>query len=494
MKTIVSATNSSKTTSRADKYNSLVNHRNCYLRYSVKVLSTTLLMLIVSSTCALAATDQSTVIRAELSRQGKYLSYPLSVKRLYSAENYKLLWVAPDSVKAHAYDAMLLIDCVRQYGLNHADYHPDKLLYDKLNMLTRSYAAASDTDKAEFDIFLTDAMIAFINNLHYGKLNPRYSIAKLDVGRGDGLQAENVLAQAMKRDDFLKAIESVQPKSAEYVALQRQLHLLAGVYVGDCYDTPPATIKQIAINMERLRWAGVDGDRFIQINIPSFDLKLHQPDTDLFFKVAVGKASTPTPRFKSIVSGFITGTNLLYPRQGLPSSLKDNSYEQKNEYQIYDREGRVLEPSTANIMMARQNPSKYFIQKQVYPQSNEEKIAFDFSNDRGIFIVSETNKQLFKNSKRDITGGLVKVNALKELVTDLLVADGQPETITNLDKTMAGKLKKEFRLKTKLPLYITYLTCQMKEGVLETYPDVYRLDGKLDKALFGSAVFTPSYW
>ena len=38
----------------------------------------------------------------------------------------------------------------------------------------------SNSKKARFDILLTDALVALMNNLHYGKLNPKYAAEKID--------------------------------------------------------------------------------------------------------------------------------------------------------------------------------------------------------------------------------------------------------------------------------------------------------------------------
>src|SRR6187402_1169849 len=111
-------------------------------------------------------------------RAGLY--YPNSVERFYKENGYNLAWIAPDTIKTHAWDAMLLLDCVLHYGLSHADYHPKQLQYVTLHKLINQKGTADEN--ASYDVLLTDAMISFINNLHYGKLNPDYSPTKIDAG------------------------------------------------------------------------------------------------------------------------------------------------------------------------------------------------------------------------------------------------------------------------------------------------------------------------
>jgi len=178
------------------------------------------------------------------------LYYLRSVERFYRQNGHKLAWIAPDTVKTHAWDAMLLLDCVKQYGLNHGDYHPKQLLYPTLHQLIEQ--KINTTETAIYDVLLTDAMIRFINDLHYGKLNPVFTPDKVD--KGVKFSADAALLNALHSNDFLSAIDSVQPKSKLYFDLQDHMRLLVGQRSGDCYAIPQGLIRKMAINMERIRW------------------------------------------------------------------------------------------------------------------------------------------------------------------------------------------------------------------------------------------------
>ncbi|MDB5022250.1 MAG: L,D-transpeptidase family protein [Mucilaginibacter sp.] len=57
---------------------------------------------------------------------------------------------------------MLMLDCVKLYGLNHHDYHPKQLIYDQLHKLVEK--VGTKAEKARYDILLTDAMIRLVND------------------------------------------------------------------------------------------------------------------------------------------------------------------------------------------------------------------------------------------------------------------------------------------------------------------------------------------
>jgi murein L,D-transpeptidase YcbB/YkuD len=185
------------------------------------------------------------------------LYYPHSVERFYKQNDYKLAWIAPDTVKTHAWEAMLMLDCVRLYGLSHMDYHPKQLIYDQLHNLVEQ--GGTDAEKARYDILLTDAMIRLMNDLHYGKLNPVYTTRKIDHGLR--FKAWKELQMAIESQKFLNEIDKSQPKSKLYFDLQDHMRLVVGQRSGDCYLIPPQLIRKMAINMERLRWISSTGQK-----------------------------------------------------------------------------------------------------------------------------------------------------------------------------------------------------------------------------------------
>ena len=216
--------------------------------------------------------DNSVSTAIQTAKNTGSLLFPLTVERFYAKNGDKLVWIVPEKIKPHSLDAMLLLDCVVQYGLVSADYHPKELTYNQLHRLIDHPDKVTDSKKASYDILLTDAMIAMINNLHFGKLNVNYTPDKLDAGNFEGCHADLELTNALNQKDFMSAIESVQPKDHEYDNLQYQMYLLTGLYICDNYELSETDIKKMAINMERLRWAANDDITYVSVNIPSFTL------------------------------------------------------------------------------------------------------------------------------------------------------------------------------------------------------------------------------
>ena len=187
------------------------------------------------------------------------LHYPLSVQRFYQQEGFKLMWVLTDTAKKPVWNAMMLLDCVLQYGLNPVDYHQRELTYNKLYLAQSK--TANDQVKASFDVMMTDAIITLVNNLHYGKLNPEFPAKKIDVENITEFKGDKILTDALQINNLMCVILDVQPHSEAYINLQRHIMLLTTKYSGSNYVRPESDINRIVINMERLRWINTTGKK-----------------------------------------------------------------------------------------------------------------------------------------------------------------------------------------------------------------------------------------
>lgn len=203
------------------------------------------------------------------------LYYPKSVKRYYQQNDFKPAWIKNKDQPKQTFSAMMLLDCVLQFGLAHVDYHPDELIYDNLQTMIDTPEKVSVQQRARFDILLTDAIITLINHLHYGKLNPDYSAKRIDgLINLSGFNAITELTKANGEGDFMDAILTAQPKSKAYADLQRYMRLVKGQNAGDCYEVPESEMRKVAINMERLRWWEFGGKNAHQRKTPYLTCKI----------------------------------------------------------------------------------------------------------------------------------------------------------------------------------------------------------------------------
>jgi len=412
------------------------------------------------------------------------LHYPQSVMRFYRLNDQTPVWLSASGQQA-AGQAMLLVDCVLQYGLSPKDYHTRELSYEVLQSLSEKPDTLSLATKIRFEVMLTDAMITLVNNLHFGKLNPDYSQSRIDAAMNMPFHADDIVAKALNAKQFDEAILKVQPNSKEYNDLQYWMHLWKGQYTGDCYEVPDSDVRRVAVNMERLRWAEInDSAAYLHINIPSYTLKYHLPDTDRFFKVIVGKPATPTPTLQSQVVYFTTAPDWVVPHkilvnEILPKALNNPDYLDQNKFGIYDRNGLVDRPDKFAIQQIQKSPLGYYAKQSSGCDNALGKLVFRFQNMFDVYLHDTPEQQLFGNDRRAFSHGCIRVQNAAQLAELLLTNDGSAKRIPQLKKDLAKEKKENFVLNHSVPVKVTYLTCEMKEGYLINYPDIYSLDAAL---------------
>jgi murein L,D-transpeptidase YcbB/YkuD len=417
------------------------------------------------------------------------LNYPKSVKRFYEQNGYQPAWIKPQSGFGQTWQAMLMLDCVLQYGLAHADYHPKELVYEKLHDILEKPEKYDAAEKARFETTLTDALITFMNHLHFGKLNPDFPASKIDLGN-TAFHAEVALLDAMKQQDFMSAIARVQPQSKEYLDMQDHTRLLVGQYQADCYEIPQEDIRIMAINMERMRWFALDDKTYIKINIPSYSLWLQLPDTAYQFKVIVGKPSSPTPTLQSQISYFTTAPEWKVPKsifvkEILPKSLKDTAYLENNHFAIYDNKGKYIEPRTAELTKIKLHPRNYYARQSSGCDNSLGLIVFRFQNIYDIYLHDTPEQLLFAKKERAFSHGCIRVEHAEKLAALLLKNDGAANKLPAMRQALEVYQTRNFILKP-VPIKITYLTCEVKEGLLIKYKDLYNLDKSLEMALYNT--------
>jgi len=437
-----------------------------------------------------------TVLNEEIQNQldNKILSsrlyFPKSVSRLYADRAFKPAWIKPQTGDGPTWQAMLMIDCVLQYGLSHADYHPDELQYGRLHNILDTPGKVSVQLQARFDIMLTDAILALMNNLHFGKLNPEYPGSRVDADTTGKFNTGKILEAGLLQKDLISVIDGVQPKAKEYADMQRRMHLLEGIYQDDCYQVPQAEVRKIAINMERLRWVNTGDSVYIHINIPSYTLKLYVKDTTYRFKVIVGKPANPTPTLLSAISYFTTAPEWTIPakifrKELLPKILADPAFMENNHYAIYNNKGKYIEPAAADLAKVKKHPELYYARQSAGCDNSLGTLVFRFPNIYDVYLHDTPEQKLFNREERDLSHGCIRVEQAEKLARLILINDGAADKLQSMHNSMAKNIKQDFKLNRPLPIRITYLTCGVNEGEYVTYKDIYDQDTRLEMALYG---------
>lgn len=410
----------------------------------------------------------------------RQLQYPKSVSRFYSQLQYQSAWTNSPEENEQPKTAILLLEDAYKYGLSVPNYQRPGFSFSKFKT-ARDFTSISARESARFDIYLTDALIAFIKDLHYGKYNPEYARSNFDTYNVEGFSAVETLTSARRQNDFRNALLEVQPKLKAYVDLQ---NYLATLYTSGNTPTSETEVTKIIINMERLRWINMKSPSYVLVNIPSYTLAFHRGNTVTDFKVIVGKPSTKSPLLKSNIDYFTTAPDWNVPQsiflnEMLPKILKNRRYLSDNHYSLYDKNGNKIKASA----LSRSNARNYRVRQSPGSFNALGAIVFRFQNPYGVYLHDTSQRKLFNNKERALSHGCIRLENAKKFATLLLENDKSAYEIPTLEKAMTNFTRKDFVLKQPVPIIITYLTCIIQDGKPVVYKDIYHFDKTLETQL-----------
>lgn len=249
-------------------------------------------------------------------------------------------------------------------------------------------------------------------------------------------------------------------------------------------------IKQMMINIERLRWAPVEmGKNYLIINIPEFKLHLFENGKQIWItNIIVGKLATQTTIFKGNVSQII-----LNPYWGIPASIANNEtvphikrnsrYLANNNIEVFSG-NKIINPSTINWNRYQGNVPFFFRQR---PGRNNAlgRIKFLFPNTFDIYLHDTPSKQLFGDTKRAFSHGCIRVADPKKLALFIL-KDNIDWNEKKVDEILRTEKSISINISPTIPIYIVYFTAWVdSNGQLNFRNDIYDLDNKLSKEIFG---------
>ncbi len=383
----------------------------------------------------LAPAPAGDLVREWVTTDSLSLHYPELTRRFYAARGYRSAWsvAAPGE---RLWQAVVILENALQYGLQPNDYHPGEIDAHHIALLQASKDLAG---RCKADVYLTDAMLAMIVHLHYGKVNPKFPGATLE--REAAGFADSVLSQALA-NPLKTTVESVQPRSAEYRVLQEHLRLMTGQYVGDSYEPEKLIIRRLAANLERLRWENGELSPVVLVNIPSGTLLVADSIAPERFPIVTGSSAHPSPLASGILRGFtafpahVSATNT-----GRPQRCRD------------DR-GAASFALSADFPVGLHGFPGNGIVGQKIPEYSE---------------------------------GCILLEKPLTLATALLRRDARGKALNSDWETVLRKQRtREFQFTTPLSFTVRYQTLEVKDGLLVALPDPYEWDAKLSAVLLGS--------
>lgn len=249
---------------------------------------------------------------------------------------------------------------------------------------------------------------------------------------------------------------------------------------------------RIALTMDKFKQLPQLPVKFIWVNIPSYQLQLWDSGSVVLkSKVAVGKPETPTPEITSAVTNMVTYPQWTIPysivkKEILPGLKKDTAYLRRRGYSLIDWKGNEVKADSINWHRYEDMPFK------VVQGSGDDNalgiLKFNFPNKYAVYLHDTNQRYLFARQKRALSHGCVRVENWEDLAYYILENDSKVSPhalpIDSLYIWLMHKEKHFIPVRKKLPLFIRYYTCDVRNGKLVFYEDIYNEDRKIQDQYF----------
>ncbi|MEO6327364.1 MAG: L,D-transpeptidase family protein [Ginsengibacter sp.] len=242
----------------------------------------------------------------------------------------------------------------------------------------------------------------------------------------------------------------------------------------DMNVTVAERLKQILINMNRMRWMPQEPDgKLILVNIPEFVLHFVDGKSKVFdMDVVVGKEGHNTMMFTGKLSQIVFS-----PYWNVPPSIVKNEIMPKmaGNPNYLSEQNMEVTGTEGDLPVVRQLPGE---------KNSLGKVKFLFPNSFDIYFHDTPAKSLFSKDKRAYSHGCIRLSDPLKMA-EYLLKDDSEWTSEKIVEAMNSGNEKFVRVKDPVPVFITYYTAWVDENnQLNFRDDIYKRDADIAKKLF----------
>lgn len=246
-------------------------------------------------------------------------------------------------------------------------------------------------------------------------------------------------------------------------------------------------VRQIEHNMHRWRQQpDALGARYVRVNIAGFFL--HAVDEGrrvMTMKVVAGEPETPTPVMQDTIEYLVFRPYWNVPasitqNELLPRIARDPSYLAQQRFEIVDgwsSPARVVDPASIDWTTAVDD-FPYRLRQRPGPANSLGLVKFMFPNNHAVYLHDTPATHRFEARRRAFSHGCVRVEDPVALA-EFLLADPEWTPTAIRDAMQSGGNAVE-DLKHPVPVYLTYFTTWVEDGVVQFRRDIYGLDASAE--------------
>ena len=243
-------------------------------------------------------------------------------------------------------------------------------------------------------------------------------------------------------------------------------------------------LEEIKRSLNFWRWAArLQEQQFVFVNVAGACLEVvDNGSKQIEMRVIAGQPDKQTPLFAAYITNVTTYPHWVLPRsiaikETLPRIIKNINFLAKNNMEVMDYKGNILDPYKINWRKYSKNNFPFIIRQATGCDDALGVLKFDLSSPYDIYLHDTNAKHLFSRNNRFLSHGCIRLEKPVEFAKYLLGSRFDSVSEKYLSKCMKNQEPGNIRVKKRVPIVIFYLTTTINQnGELQFYKDVYGLE------------------
>jgi murein L,D-transpeptidase YcbB/YkuD len=385
------------------------------------------------------------------------------VQKFYAINHDQLYWFSSNKNMKRAAEWLTTIESAVSFGLMPDKQQIDKIRAELLSTNTKDMVRKERTDKQ-----ITALVLNFIKELQEGFVTFDYD----EVTVPQDLVYINLLRNSGNRGSVSKLVSKLDCKDHDYLVMKK--------YLKDSINNADSVkYKKIALAMNYPRYLSVNKQpEYIVANIPETEVRYYRNNQlVLKMKSVVGKKKNPTPTIASYITDIVTFPFWNVPfsiasKELLPKVQKDESYLERNNFEVVDGKGNIVDDPDLNWAEYTEKNFPYFFRESTGPNNSLGVLKFNLGNPFSIYLHDTNSKGGFAKDYRFLSHGCVRLEKPAELAALLAGDDIDIQALKSGKKDTESKI---IKLVQKIPVFIVYMPVTVDGKKVTFIKDVYGL-------------------
>jgi len=386
------------------------------------------------------------------------------VREFYTINHQPLYWLSTKKDTKRAAEWLTVIEASKDSGLV-----SEKLMTGQIRTAMLAKNLRNKLTKTNTDRQITGIVLNFLKELQ--QVNVHFDYDEVGKPQRDSVFIYQLL-NSRDKESVSQIVSKLDCQDPNYQVMKKFLK-------DSITDKSSLKYKSVVQSMNILKYLSIYGQsEYIVANIPETEVRYYQNGKlKLEMKSVVGKKKNPTPTIASYITNIVTFPFWNVPfsiasKELLPKVQKDESYLERNNFEVVDAKGNVVDDSDLNWDSYTEKNFPYFFRESTGPNNSLGVLKFNLGNPFSIYLHDTNSKKAFAKDFRFLSHGCVRLEKPIELA-DLLTRG--KVNVWELKTGQKDTESKILKLDQKVPVFIVYMPVVVDGEKVTFLKDVYGL-------------------